>query len=277
MNNKTNEIVIKTRKRLFGANIGRNISAFKGDGLDFREIREYNPGDDVKKINWKVTAKNAGNKLYVNEFNEERELNIVLLFMVSGNIYFGSHRSKQEAMSEALSLLTQAALMEDNRVTTIFYSDKIEQFFKPTKKLDSVYLTVDYALNLNPIGKVANYESAFDYINSTIKQKSIIFIIGDFYEDIDISQLLKHEVYSVIVRDKFEENPSFNSEITLQDLVSKEVVKISDTNSAINSYKNAIKAQDDRLFEHLDNFNTRFTKLYTNEDAYFKLLNLCAV
>ncbi len=275
MNSKTNEIIIKTKKRLFGANIGRNISAFKGDGLDFREIREYNYGDDVKKINWKVTAKSGGSKLFVNEFNQERELNIVFLFMISGNIYFGTHRSKQETMAEALSMLSFAALLEDNKVTTIFFSNKLEQFFKPTKNINSPYLTIDYALNLDPIGKKADYKSAFEYINSFIKQKSLIFIIGDFYEDIDISALLKHEVYCVLVRDSFEENPSFEGEIELTDLVTTKRAKVD--NSLIDSYKNEIKRHDEMLFEEFDNFNIRFTKLYTNEEIYFKLLNLCAV
>ena len=275
MNSKTNEIIIKTKKRLFGANIGRNVSAFKGDGLDFREIREYNYGDDVKKINWKVTAKSGGNKLFVNEFNQERELNIVFLFMISGNIYFGSSRSKQETMAEALSMLSFAALLEDNKVTTIFFSDKLEQFFKPTKNINSPYLTVDYAINLNPIGKRADYKSAFEYLNNTIKQRSLIFIIGDFYEDIDISMLLKHEVYCVVVRDSFEENPNFDSEVELQDLVTEEIAKVD--KSLIDDYKKAIKMHDNRLFEEFDNYNIRFTKLFTNEDIYFKLLNLCAV
>jgi uncharacterized protein (DUF58 family) len=86
MSAKLKEIIIKTKKRLFGANLGNNVSIFHGNGLDFSEIKEYNYGDDVKKINHKVTAKEQ--KPYVNVFNEERELNIVVAFMVSGSIYF---------------------------------------------------------------------------------------------------------------------------------------------------------------------------------------------
>ena len=126
---KSEEILIKTRRNIFGQNVGGNPSLFSGNGLDFRELREYDIGDDVRKINWKVTAK--ADRPFVNLFNEERELNIVVAFMVSGSIYFGTRRFKQELMAEILLGVTggaaafkAAALASLNRLQTSGRFDK---------------------------------------------------------------------------------------------------------------------------------------------------------
>ncbi len=273
MNTKAKEIIIKTKKRLFGSNIGNNISIFQGNGLDFSEIKEYQIGDDVKKINWKVTAKEQ--KPYINVFNEERELNIIVCFMVSGNIYFGSIRQKQEVMSEILTIIGYSAIKNSDKFSTIFFDKAEIKRFKPTKNINLLYATLEEALELNSLGRKADYFALSDYLLSSIKQKSIIFIIGDFYEDLDFSLLsAKHEVYAIVVRDPFEENPKFIGDISLIDTKTLKQREVTLDSSAINSFKKEIEAKDKKLFEHFLKHQIGAIKVYTDEDPFVKMRGL---
>ncbi len=273
MTQKAKEILIKTRRRLFGANIGNNVSIFQGNGLDFSEIKEYSFGDDVKKINWKITAKEQ--KPFINVFNEERELNIVLAFMVSGNIYFGSVRQKQELMSEILTILAYSTIKNSDRLTTIFFSNKEERFFKPTKNMNSIYPILEYSLSINPLGKEADYETFTNYFSKTVKRKSILFLIGDFYENIDLTLLsAKYEIYAIMVRDPFEEKPKFENEISLSDPKTlKEEIFYPDK-KITKEFSKEIEKRDKKLFEHFLKNRISFAKIYTNEDPFIKLSNL---
>ena len=275
MNTKAREIIIKTKKRLFGANIGNNISVFQGNGLDFSEIKEYQIGDDVKKINWKVTAKEQ--KPYINVFNEERELNIVVCFMLSGNIYFGSVRQKQELMSEILTLVGYSAIKNSDRFSTIFFSDKEEEFVKPTKNMNWLYNTLEKALEMDSLGKSVDYNKLSEYLLQTIKQKSIIFVIGDFFEEVDFSLLgAKHEVYAIVARDKFEEEPKFSGDLSLIDTKSLKHNEVGVDNSVLKSFKAEIVKRDNKLFEHFLKHQIGAIKVYTDEDPFVKMQRLFA-
>jgi len=273
MQQKAKEILIKTRRRLFGQNIGNNVSVFQGNGLDFSELKEYSHGDDVKKINWKVTARKQ--EPYINIFNEERELDIITAFMISGNIYFGSFRQKQEVMSEVLTILGYSTIKNSDRFTALFYSNKEERFFKPTKKLNSIYSVLEYALNLNPISKETDYKKFCEYFVKTVKRKSLLFIIGDFYEEIDLSLLAaKYEIYAIIIRDRFEEEPKFDSNTILKDPKTlKEELFYPDKKISI-EFKKEIQKRDKKLYEHFLKNRIAYTKIYTDEDPFIKLSNM---
>jgi uncharacterized protein (DUF58 family) len=273
MNTKVKEIIIKTKKRLFGANLGNNVSIFQGNGLDFSEIKEYSYGDDVKKINWKVTAKEQ--KPYINVFNEERELNIVVAFMVSGDIYFGSFRQKQELMAEIATIVGYSAVKNSDRFSTIFFSDRVEKIFEPSKSLNSVYSMLEYALDLDALGKEADYGYMSEYLLQTLKQKSIIFVVGDFYQELDLAFLAaKHEVYLINVRDRFEENPILDSDISLIDPKTLEVSELSLDSKVLQKFKSELDLRENRLQEHAVKNRISYLKLYTNEDSYIRLSSL---
>jgi len=273
VNKKVKEIIIKTKKRLFGANLGNNISIFQGNGLDFSEIKEYNFGDDVKKINWKVTAKEQ--KPYVNVFHEERELNIVVCFMVSGNIYFGSVRQKQEVMAEIATIIGYSAVKNSDKFSTIFFSDKEEKIFTPSKSINSVYAMLEYALEQDVLKKEVDYNKLSEYLLQRLKQKSIIFIVGDFYEDVDFSYLgAKHEVYTIAVRDPFEEEPKFDSEIGLVDPKSLKSEHLFLDKNTLKEFKKEITKRDNRLISHLIKNGIAFVKVYTNEEPFIKLSSI---
>ena len=269
---KTEEILIKTRRNIFGQNVGGSPSLFSGNGLDFKELREYDIGDDVRKINWKVTAK--AQRPFVNLFNEERELNIVVAFMVSGSIYFGSRRFKQELMAEILALLSYSSIKSDDRLSTLFFSDKEEFFMPPTKKMGSLHITLEKALGLDPLQKESDYRAFVDYVNERVKKKSLIFIVGDFYGDIDLSLLNKHEVFAVMVRDRFEEAPKLSGEMELIDPNTMEPQEFMLSPKLIKAYEKELERHDTKLMAHFDQHRIKHTKIYTDEEPFVKLSNL---
>jgi len=270
MNQVAQEILLKAKKDVFSGNLGEHLTAFKGDGLDFREIRDYDHGDDIRKINWKASAKGAGIK--TNVFNEERELNIVLAFMVSGSINFGSIKLKQEIVAEILALLSFSALKGHNRLQSQFFSDKSELFFEPSKSNTIIYNIVENAIEINTLGKEVNYKNFCNFINGVVRQKSLIFMIGDFYGDIDLSEIAhKNEVYALIVRDRIEENPILNGTFELIDPNSLETNKITLNKSTAKEYQKIIREHDNKIQEHFLEHQITFGKIYTDEDIFLRL------
>ncbi|SFV71277.1 hypothetical protein MNB_SV-13-575 [hydrothermal vent metagenome] len=270
MNQVAQEILLKAKKDVFSGNLGEHLTAFKGDGLDFREIRDYDHGDDIRKINWKASAKGAGIK--TNVFNEERELNIVLAFMVSGSINFGSIKLKQEIIAEILALLSFSALKGHNRLQSQFFSDKSELFFEPSKSDTIIYNIVANAIEINTLGKEVNYKNFCNFINDVVRQKSLIFMIGDFYGDIDLSEIAhKNEVYAIIVRDRIEENPFLNGTFELIDPNSLESNEISLNKTTAKEYQKIITQHDNKIQAHFLEHQITFGKIYTDEDVFLRL------
>jgi uncharacterized protein (DUF58 family) len=267
------EILIKTKRKIFSQNLGNNATTFVGNGLDFSELREYYFGDDVRKINWKATAK--AQRPYINLFTEERELNIVIAFMTSGGIAFGSKRIKQELMAEVYALLAYSAMKNGDNVTTLAFSDKEEYYRRPTKSINALHEVVPQLLALDVLGKEVDYEAFSNHLLGTLKQKSIVFVIGDFYEDVDLTLLsAKHEVYAIVVRDKFEEDPKLMGMLDLIDPNSIESKSFEFNKKMLLDYKEVIDKKDKKLYEHFMGHHIRYEKVYTDEDPYFKLNNL---
>ena len=264
------EILLRAKKDVFSGNLGNHLTTFKGDGLDFREIRDYNYGDDIRKINWKATAKGSG--LKTNLFNEERELNIVIAFMLSGSLHFGSVKLKQEVATEIIALLAFSSIKNNNRLQTLFFEKKVERFFEPTKSDLIVYQLVDSAVNFNCLGRESDYKAFCDFVNGVVKQKSLIFMVGDFYGNINLSEIShKNEVYVIIVRDRLEENPILNGEFELVDPNSLNSKSITLNREIAKEYKRLIIENDKRLQEHLLQHQITYGKIYTDEDIYIRL------
>ena len=270
MRNRLKEILLKVKKKVFTGNLGNTLSTFKGTGLDFSEIKDYAIGDDVRSINWKSTAKGMGVK--VNLFNEERELNIIIAFLVNGSINFGTKRFKQEVMAEVMGFLTYSALKNSDNLTTVFFDEQLEKLFKPTKKLGVLEDTLKYALQIDAVKKHVDYDKFCAFVNSSIKKKSLIFLIGDFYEDVDLSKIShKNEVYALIVRDRFEENPKFSGDISLVDPVSLDEDSMSLDKSSLSQYRKLLKEHDEELYAHFLTHKIRYGKIYTDDDVYLKI------
>ena len=267
------EILIRTKRRLFGPDFGRNMSAFAGNGLDFSELKEYAYGDDVRRINWKVTAREQ--QPFVNVFHEERELNIVVGCMMGGSIYFGSKRQKQEAMAEVLALLGFAALFNDDRVSAIFYDHDLIRWFAPTRSPHTVESALSFALETEVLGRRSDLQAFADFLLHAVKRRSIVIVLGDFYEAADLSLLAaRHELYTVVVRDRFEEDPPLDGLWELVDPQTLARHTVQTGRAGRTAWREWLRSHDARFASQCARHRIGHTKIYTDEDPYPKLREL---
>lgn len=267
------KILIKAKKEVFTEISGNNLSLFKGEGYDFANLREYEFGDDVRKIDWNVTAKMG--TPYVKEFIEERELSVVMAFMLGGSVYFGTKKFKQELIAEIAALVGFSVIKNSDRLTGYIFADKLYNEFKPSKKTASVNTIVEAISSFEPLNKSSNYPLLVKELYLKTKRKSIIFIIADFVGDIDLSLISKkHEVILVIVRDRFEDDPQPLGFVGMIDPSSGESLEGDLNEYAIKGYKKAMKANDDALIAHCKKHRIRFSKIYTDDIVFVKLLKL---
>ncbi len=272
---KLKKIIIKTKRKIFSEIAGNNISHFEGEGFDFVELREYHFGDDVRKIDWKVTAKKQ--KPYIKIFKEEKELNVVIVSLLSGSVYFGSKVFKQDIIAEIFALLSFSCAKNSDNFSSLIFTDKEEIFLKPTKKIFGVYDGIKKILEFNPLGKSIDYKALVSYIRKRVKRKSIIFLIGDFVGDVDISLLSKkHEVISFIVRDRLEENPPAFGFLNLIDPENRKFLQMDLDEKSVKKYKKLIIENDDKLYRHFIKNRVRFTKIFSDDDPFVKISKLFA-
>ena len=144
----------------------------------------------------------------------------------------------------------------------------------PTKKMGSLHITLEKALGLDPLQKESDYRAFVDYVNERVKKKSLIFIVGDFYGDIDLSLLNKHEVFAVMVRDRFEEAPKLSGEMELIDPNTMEPQEFMLSPKLIKAYQKELERHDTELMAHFDQHRIKHTKIYTDEEPFVKLSNL---
>jgi uncharacterized protein (DUF58 family) len=261
-------VLIKSQKRVFGNLLGRHVSTFKGNGINFKELREYIYGEDAKKIDWKITAKFQ--KPFVKEFEEERELNVILCVLTSGSLHFGSSRMKSELISEIIALLGFSAVKYDDKVSLIFYEKKPIRHFKPTKLPKAVISFVEYAWNFDYLTK--DYDFSFiKYLNKF--QKSILFLIGDFYKHPPLKHL-KHETFVLWVRDKFEEKPQTLGECDLINPITLKPAHAILNEKTIEKYERNLQKKDKAFMDSLRKNKIKFSKFYTDEDPFYKLTEL---
>lgn len=276
MNYKAKEILLRAKKDVFSGNLGDNLTKFIGEGLDFREIREYAPGDDVRKINWNATAKSGGvnssSSIKINLFNNEQELNIIIAFMVSGSINFGSIKLKQDIVAEILALLSFSTLKNRNNLQVVFFSKAQEKYYPPTKNQSVVYKILEDSLEFDCLQKSVCWSSFCDFTNDIVRQKSLIFIVSDFYGDVDLSAIShQNELYALIVRDRFEEYPVISGEYEFIDPTSFSGTKVNMSKPIANHYQQLIRQNDEKLQEHFLQHKISSGKIYTDDDIYFRL------
>lgn len=205
---KVRQIEIRTRGLVNQLFSGEYHSVFKGRGMEFSEVREYQIGDDVRSIDWNVTARYG--HPFVKIFEEERELTVILLVDLSGSLYFGSVEStKQQIAAEISAVLAFSALKNNDKVGMILFTDKIEKFIVPKKSRAHTLRIIREVLSFEPTGKGTNIKNALEYLNRTIKKRSIVFLISDFNDE-GYEQILKiigkkHDLVGVVLQDPRED------------------------------------------------------------------------
>jgi len=176
---KVRRIEIKTRGLSQQVFAGQYHSAFKGQGMTFSEVREYQYGDSIRSIDWNVTAR--FNKPYIKVFDEERELTVMLLVDVSGSNEFGTRiRPKHELMTELAAVLAFSAIENNDKIGVIFFSDRVEKFIPPKKGKKHILRIILELLEFKPISRGTDLSVALRFLTHAIKKKSTVFVISDF-------------------------------------------------------------------------------------------------
>jgi len=232
---KLQKILVRARRQVFSEMIGNNPSIFHGEGYDFIELREYMPGDDIRHIDWNITAKMR--TPFIKVFREERELNIVLASVLNGSVHFGSKKFKQEVIAEIVALLSFSTLKNGDLLSSYIFTDTMVSNSKPSKKLQQVQKNVDEILEFNALEKKVDFKVIADTLYKRLKRKSLIIIVGDFFEIPDFKLLAKkHEVIAIIVRDHLEETPPAMGLSSLVDPESGMNCESDFTSSSIKAY-----------------------------------------
>jgi len=201
------KIEIKTRGLVNQVFSGEYHSVFKGRGMEFAEVREYQFGDDIRNIDWNVTAR-FGHP-YVKIFEEERELTVMLVVDLSGSLSFGSAtKTKQQIAAELSAILAFSALKNNDKTGLLLFTDKVEKFIPPRKGQKHALRIIREVLSFQPEGKRTNIKSALEFLNNAVKRRSIIFVMSDFidsgYENIISSLSKKHDLAAIVLTDKRE-------------------------------------------------------------------------
>lgn len=203
---KIRKIEIKTRGLSQNIFAGEYHSAFKGRGMIFSEVREYQPGDDIRDIDWNVTARQ--NKPYVKVYEEERELTVMLLVDVSGSRDFGAcGEIKKERMAEIAATLAFSSIQNNDKVGVIFFSDKIEKFIPPKKGKKHILLIIREIINFVPESRGTNIDVALQFMTNAIKKRCSAFLISDFIDSHDYFKSMtiankKHDLAAIQVYDR---------------------------------------------------------------------------
>ena len=204
---KVRLIEIKTRhivNNIFG---GEYHSAFKGMGMEFAEVREYYPGDDIRAIDWNVTARTG--KPFIKKYDEERELTVMLIVDVSASGFFGTGDSlKSDIMIELASILSFSAIKNNDKVGLLLFSDKIEEFIPPKKGKSHVLRVIREMIYHQAQDRKTDISIALEHIQKVLKRKSIIFLLSDFWDD-SYQQTMKlinkkHDLINIQILDKAE-------------------------------------------------------------------------
>lgn len=273
---KIRYIQIHTNRKVNDVLAGEYLSAFKGSGIEFEEVREYQPGDEVRSIDWNVTARQG--KPYVKRYREERELTVMFAVDLSASGQFGSvSQSKNELSAELCALLSFSAVKSNDKVGMLLFTDKVERFIPPAKGVSHALRLVREVLGYKSTGKGTDIASALDYLGRVIRRRCVVFLISDFqgtgYEKPMRVLGKRHDLIAVTIGDQLELNLPNVGLLELEDMETGELALI-DTGS-LGIRKNYERLGDRRaqslksLFKSMD---VDQIDLLTGEDYAKKLV-----
>jgi len=253
---KVRKIEIKTRRlsdHIFG---GEYHSTFKGRGMTFSEVRQYQFGDDVRNIDWNVTARY--NEPFVKVFEEERELTMMLMVDVSGSELFGTvEQFKNEVVTEIAATLAFSATQNNDKIGLILFSDKIELYIPPKKGRSHVLRIIRELIEFEPESKQTNFSEALKFLSNVMKKKAIVFVLSDFMTN-DYHQTMKivsgkHDVTGVRIYDKREEEMPNLGIVQMQDEETGEMMLVNTSSKKVRL--NYGKYYQDRVDYYKDSFS----------------------
>ena len=247
--NQIRRIEIRTRHKVEDLFAGSYLSVFKGRGIEFDEVRPYQTGDDVRSVDWNVTARMG--ELYVKRFIEERELTVLLMVDVSGSQDFGSvGRFKREAVAEMAALLAFAASRNNDKVGLLLFTDRVEKYFPPRKGRRHILRLVRELLTFQPAGRGTDLKAALDYANHMLKRRGIVFLLSDFQADPQTYRKAlnvagrRHDLVAIDLRDPLEKNIAPVGLMVLEDAETGELMEVDTADPA---WRKAFSARQEQM------------------------------
>ena len=274
---KVRQIEIKSKglsRHLFS---GEYHSAFKGRGMSFSEVRSYQYGDDVRNLDWNVTARTG--TPHVKVFEEERELTLMLLIDVSASSFFGTQNAfKQEIMAEISAVLAFSASQNNDKVGLLLFSDKVEMYIPPKKGKAHILYIIKTLIHYQPHNKETNLSVTLEFLNNIQKKKSICFVLSDFVNTTDYQKSLsitakRHDIIGIKINDTLESDMPNIGLIKVQDPESGTIIWL-DTSDVIvkNHYKASFLRQEKEFEEKFSKSGAEIIKIKTTSSYIHALL-----
>jgi len=272
---KVRELEIKSKRLTNHLFTGEYHTAFKGRGMLFKEVKEYSAGDDIRFIDWNVSARM--NHTYTKVFEEERELSVYLLVDFSGSSNFGTvSQTKKELITEICAVLAFSAINNNDKAGCLIFTDKVEKYIKAAKGKNHVLYMVREMLSIQPTSTQTNVVKALQYLSRVAKHKSIAFVLSDFadtgYRDALKVAAKRHDVIGVQVLDRGDNTFAVNGLINLQDAETGEIISI-DMSDLVSkhAYSNQHNTIVNEAKETFKAAGADLMKVFTGED-YVKAL-----
>lgn len=275
---RVRKIEIKTRglsKHIFA---GEYHSAFKGRGMAFSEVREYQYGDDIRNIDWNVTAR--FNHPYIKIFEEERELTVMILVDVSGSRDFGTRtRSKKDLLAELAAVISFSAIQNNDKVGAILFTDKVEKFIPPKKGSQHILRVIRELIEFEPQSKATNISEGLRYLTNAIKKRSIAFVISDFigpkFDDALRIANRKHDMVALRVYDQREAELPPIGLVQVYDAENNSSMWVDTSNRSLReNYRKSWLSHEQYLVELFKKSGVDNAMIRTDEDYVKPLINL---
>jgi uncharacterized protein (DUF58 family) len=275
---RVRKIEIKTRGLTQHIFAGQYHSAFKGKGMTFSEVREYQFGDDIRNVDWNVTAR--FNHPYSKVYEEERELTVMLMVDVSGSRDFGSrHQMKRNMITEIAAVLAFSAIQNNDKVGVILFSDRIEKFIPPKKGRSHILRIIRELIDFNPVSRKTNITEPLRYLTNAIKRRSIAFLISDFIgDDFDESIRIakkKHDIVSIWIYDHRETELPPVGLVKFKDAETGAEQWVDSSSRYVReAYRNAWKRKQEDMNELFKKAGVDYVSVATEEDYVKPLISL---
>ena len=278
---KVRKIEIKTRGLSHNIFAGQYHSAFKGRGMSFSEVREYQYGDDVRDIDWNVTAR--FNKPYIKVFEEERELTVMLIVDMSSSLDFGTvNQTKRDMVTEIAATLAFAAIQNNDKIGVIFFTDKVEKFIPPQKGRKHILYIIRELINFEPQSQKTDIKVPLEFLTNAIKKRCTAFMISDFIDSNDYRNAMtianrKHDFVAIQVYDRrLAQMPKIGL-VKFRDAETGEEMYVDTSSAKVQAHQREWwKAQVARLNDIFNKSRVDSVSISTEQDYVKALLNLFA-
>lgn len=270
-------IYIKSRFLANDVFAGEYETAFRGRGMEFEEVREYCPGDDIRNIDWNVSARM--DRPFIKLFREEREQRVMLVVDVSASQYFGSQsRPKIDIATEVAAVLAYAAVKSNDKVGLIIFSDRVERFIPPKKGRSHVWRVISEILSFKPTGRGTRLGEALNFLNRVVRKRAVCFVISDFISANQGPTMkwagFKHDVIAIKIQDPLEQAFPLGGLLVVRDLESSEMRLIDLGRSDVrNLYEHRRNDDAQESLRQLRSINIDPLEIRTDDDYMKPLLN----